>query len=84
MVQANRPPTKAWTGLDDIHIHPNDGALFNIAFFQKCKRSVLHYIKKIKMGQEPMQNTQKPHTQYIAASRENKAPVQKTSRALAT
>ena len=36
------------------------------------------------MGQEPMQNTQKPHTQYIAASRENKAPVQKTSRALAT
>jgi hypothetical protein len=24
-------PNRAWAGLDDIHIHPNDVALFNIA-----------------------------------------------------
>jgi hypothetical protein len=32
-------------------------------FSRKRRRAAHHYIKKIKMGQEPIQNNTKPHTQ---------------------
>jgi len=49
-----------WIFIPLLHIY--------IFFSRKRRRAVHHYIKKIKMGQEPIQNNTKPHTHYTATA----------------